>query len=394
MINMRFRQAVVNALVLALLGSLSACREKPKAAPAGPPKVEVVALQQRDVPIYREWVGTLAGEVNASITPQVSGYLLSRDYQEGSAVTNGQVLFQIDPRPFQAALDQARAKVTQAKATRDKFALDVQRYRPLAATEAISKQELDDAIQNEKTAQGEVDAAEAAVQQTALNLGFATIRSPLNGIAGLASVAAAQIGNLIGPSSGPLTTVESVHPMRVYFSVSQDLVTQMQERRLAAGKSAVSTNDGPELQLTLAGGYVYPVKGRVRFANNQVDVKTGTVTVVGEFANPDRLLVPGMFVRVRALLETQKDALLVPQRAVTDMQGRYLLAVVGADNKISVRPVNAGERVGTDWVVTGDLKAGERIVAEGVQKIRNGEVVNPVSFVAPSPAAKAAGNKE
>jgi membrane fusion protein, multidrug efflux system len=370
-----------------LLSLFSGCKPKEEAAAAAPPEVEVIAVQQKDVPIYRDWVGTLEGDVNATIVAQVSGYLVSRNYTEGAMVTNGQVLFQIDPAPFKAALDQAKANLDQSVAQRDKYALDVQRYRPLAATEAISKQELDNAVQNEKTAQARIAADEAAVEQAALNLGFTTIRSPLDGMAGLAR---GQVGDLIGPSTGQLTTVAKIEPTRVYFSVSQQLVTQMQERRIAEGKSAIRAGDGPELEIVMASGAVYPLKGRVKFANNQVDIRTGTVTVVGEFPNPQMLLVPGMFVRVRALLGIDKGALLVPQRAVTEMQGRYLIAVVGADNKVSILPVSAGERYGEQWVITGNVKAGDRVVAEGIQKVREGVVVNPVPFAEKTAAAAAA----
>jgi membrane fusion protein, multidrug efflux system len=372
------RRTAFAALLVPLAAAPFGCKEKEQAGPPKPPDVEVVSVEQKDVPIYRDWVGTLEGDVNATISAQVTGYLIKRDYREGSVVTNGQVLFQIDPAPFRATLDKAKAQVEQAAAQREKYALDVQRYRPLAATEAISKQELDNAIQNEKTAAAEVDADKAAVEQAQLNLDFTTIRSPLDGLAGLAK---AQVGDLIGPSSGQLTTVTKMEPMRVYFSVSQQLMTQMQERRLAEGKSNMrTTEEGPQIELILASGSVYSIKGRVRFANNQVDVRTGTITVVGEFANPQMLLVPGMFVRVRALLDTEKNALLVPQRAVTDTQGNYLVAVVGADNKVSIRPVTAGERIGSQWVIKGNLKAGDRVVAEGIQKVRDGVVVNPVPF--------------
>jgi membrane fusion protein, multidrug efflux system len=376
------------ALFLPLAAPLSGCKEKEQAAPPKPPDVEVITVAQKDVPIYRDWVGTLEGDVNATISAQVSGYLISRNYTEGSPVTNGQVLFQIDKAPFQAALDNANAQLVQAQAQREKFALNVARYKKLVVTQAISQQELDDAVQNEKTAAGQVEAAKAAVEQAKLNLGFTTICSPLNGVAGLAR---AQVGDLLGPNSGQLTTVTKIEPIRVYFSLSQRLLTQMQERRLLEGKDTYRSGDqGAELELILATGSVYPHKGSVRFANNQVDVKTGTVTVVGEFPNPKMLLVPGMFVRVRALLETQKHALLVPQRAVTDMQGRYLIAVVGADNKVTIRPVTAGERLGEQWVISGNVKAGDRVVAEGIQKVRDGVVVNPVPFVEKPAAAAAA----
>jgi len=371
------RQLPAALTLLALVPLLGGC-EKAQAPAAAPPEVEVVTVAQRDVPIYAEMVGTLEGDVNATISAQVTGYLLSRSYTEGKPVTNGEVLFQIDPGPFQAELDKERSQVAEAQATERRYALMVQRYTPLAATEAISKQELDDAVQNQKAAQAQVEAGQAAVQQAQLNLGFTTIRSPLNGVAGLAS-AQAQVGNLVGPSSGQLTTVSTIDPMRVYVSVSQRLVTEIQERMLAAGKSLYS-NEGPPLELTLATGSVYPRKGQFLVKNNQVDVKTGTVMMVGEFPNPDSLLVPGMFVSVRALLNTEKGALLVPQRAVTEMQGRYLVAVVGADKKVSIRPVTTGERVGQEWVVSGEVKAGDQVVAEGIQKVRDGVQVNPVPF--------------
>jgi membrane fusion protein, multidrug efflux system len=378
----------LTTLLVPLLAPLEGCKQRAEAPPATPPEVEVVAVEQRDVPIYRDWVGTLDGDINATISAQVTGYLLARNYKEGSAVTNGQVLFQIDPGPFQAALDKAKAQLTQAQAQRDKYALDVQRYRPLAATEAISKQELDDAIQNEKMAQGQVEAAQAAVEQANLNLGFTTIKSPIDGLAGLAK---GQVGDLIGPSFGQLTTVTKVEPTRVYFSVSQQLATQLQEQRLAeGGQSLRITGEGPQLELLLASGTSYPLKGRVRFANNQVDVKTGTVTVVGEFPNPQMLLVPGMFVRVRALLNTQTHALVVPQRAVADLQGRSLVAVVGADNKVSIRPVTIGEQFGEQYVISGKVNAGDRIVAEGIQKVREGALVTPVPYVERSAAAEPA----
>jgi membrane fusion protein, multidrug efflux system len=374
------------AVLLALLAPVPGCKEKEQAGPPKPPEVEVVTVEQKDVPIYRDWVGTLEGDVNATITAQVTGYLVSRNYTEGSVVTNGQVLFQIEKAPFQATLDNANAQLVQAQAQRDKYALNVDRYKKLVLTQAISQQELDDAVQNMKTAQGQVEAANAAVEQAKLNLGFTTICAPVGGLAGLAK---AQVGNLIGPSTGLLTTVTKIEPIRVYFSLSQRLLTQMQERRLTEGKDLVRSGGGAELELVLSTGSIYPHKGYVRFANNQVDVKTGTVTIVGEFPNPNMLLVPGMFVQVRALLDTEKNALLVPQRAVTDMQGRSLIAVVGADNKVSIRPVTAGERIGSLWIIAGNVKVGDRVVAEGIQKVREGAVVNPVPFKEAAPAGSA-----
>ncbi|MGO8836914.1 MAG: efflux RND transporter periplasmic adaptor subunit [Limisphaerales bacterium] len=368
------RKISLAVLLLPLLASFSGCK---KAGPAaGPPTVEVVAVEQRDVPIYREWVGSLEGNVNATISAQVSGYLLRQDYTEGQPVKKGDLLFEIDDRTYQATLDQALAKLGKSE-------LDVQRYTPLAKTQAISQQELDDAIQANLANQAAVDAAR-------LNVQFCKILSPVDGVAGLAN---AQVGNLLGPNSGPLTTVVQIDPIRAYFSVDQKLLTRIQERMLAEGRELRAGGEdyrGPVLELLLASGSVYPQPGRVRFADNQVDVKTGTIRVVGEFPNPQGLLLPGMFVRVRALLDTETNALLVPQKAVADMQGRNLVAVVGADNKVSIRPVNVGEQVGSQCVIQGPVKAGDRVVAEGIQKVRQDAVVNPVPLGEKPAAASAA----
>jgi membrane fusion protein (multidrug efflux system) len=342
--------------------ALCGCNNEDKKT-AAPPQVEVVAVMQQDVPIYRDWVGTLDAEVNATINAQVSGYLLQRAYTEGQPVKKGDLLFQIDDRTYKAAYDQAEARVTKTEQ-------DIQRLTPLAKTQAISQQELDDAIQNNL-------AAKAAAEQARLNYEFCKITSPVDGIAGLAQ---AQVGDLVGQGSGPLTTVTTVDPMRVYFSVSQRFVTEYQERMQAEGRSLRNGDEGPDVELILANGSTYPEKGKVKFANNQVDVRTGSVRIVAEFPNPKRLLVPGMFVRVKAQLGVEKDALLVPQRVVTDMQGRYLIAIVGADRKVTIKPVQAGERVGANWVIKGDVKAGDQVVAEGIQKVREGVTVNPVPF--------------
>ena len=347
--------------VLALLALLPGCK---KAAPvAGPPEVEVIAIEQRDVPIYGEAVGTLEAEVNATISAQVSGYLLQQNYQEGQLVKKGDPLFQIDDRTYKAVLDQAMAKLGKSQ-------LDVLRYTPLAKTQAISQQELDDAIQANL-------ANEAAVESARLNYEFCKILSPIDGVAGLAQ---AQVGDLLGPGSGPLTTVQQVDPIRVYFSVSQELMSQFIERALAEGRGLRTGTNGAGLELILASGSVYPLKGRVRFSDNQVDVKTGTIRVVGEFANPEQRLIPGMFTRVRAQIGVDANALLVPQQSVAEMQGRYLIAIVGPDNQVSIRPVTVGQRIGPQWVIKGNVKVGDRVVAEGIQKVREGAVVNPKPF--------------
>ena len=375
------QRARIGVVLLVVLAGAPACNEQPREQAAGPPQVEVVAVKQQDVPVYQEWVGTLAGEVNADISAQVGGYLLKREYQEGSLVKKGQLLFQIDPGPYAAVLERARAQLLVAEGKKGKTALDVKRLTPLAQKQAVSQQELDDAIQADKVSDGDVAVAKAAIQQAQLDLDFSSIRSPVDGLAGLAK---AQVGDLVGSSSGPLTTVTQIQPMRAYFTVSQQLLIEFQQRVLAEGRALRSDETGVELRLTLASGYVYPITGKSRFADNQVDLQTGSVRVVGEFPNPDRFLVPGMFVRVRALMGTDKGALLVPQRAVAQMQGRYLLAVVDADSKVSIRPVDAGQRVGEEWVAKGKINAGDRVVAEGVQKVRDGMLVNAVDYKPPA----------
>lgn len=374
--------------------AVSGCRPKtPKSAPT-PPTVLVTPVVVSNVPIFRNWVGTLDSEVNAAISAQVAGYLVSRDYREGRSVTNGQILFQINPAPFEALLAQAKAQLVEAKARKGRTALDVQRYTPLAAVQAISQQELDNAVQSDLAAAGAVQNAEAMVRQAEINLGFTAIRSPIDGVAGLASVTQAQVGNLVGPTTGPLTTVTKVNPIRAYFSIAQSLMTRLQEQALAEGRTlrvadtnSTSPSSSRPLELTLASGKIYPSLGKVIFGNNQVDERTGTVTVVGEFPNPDGLLLPGMFVRIKGLIGTETNALVVPQRAVTDIQGRSMVAVVGTDNKVSIRQVTPGERIGSDWVVTGDLKANESVVAEGLQKLRDGEMVSPKPYEAQQSAS-------
>ena len=365
--NYMIRNISLMLWFLPLLALIWGCK---KAAPAPTaPDVEVVAIEQKSVPVYAEFVGTLQAEVNATISAQVSGYLLQQNYKEGQIVKKGDLLFQMDDRTYKALLDQAMAKLGKSE-------LDVKRYTPLAATEAISQQELDDAIQANL-------ANEAAAESARLNYEFCKILSPIDGVAGLAQ---AQVVDLLGPGSGPLTTVAQIDPMRVYFSVSQQLMSQLIDRALAEGRGLRTGSNGPVLELSLASGSTYPLKGNVRFSDNQVDVRTGTIRVVGQFPNPQQQLIPGMFTRVRAQLGVDENALLVPQQSVADMQGRYLIAVVGADNKVSIRPVTVGQRVGSQWVIQGDVKAGDRVVAEGIQKVREGAVVNPKPFAEKTPA--------
>jgi membrane fusion protein (multidrug efflux system) len=374
-------QVIASVILLSSLGCGKS--EQPQARP---PEVEVVQVEQKDVPIWNEWVGTLEGFVNAQIKAQVTGYLLRQTYQEGSLVKKGQLLFEIDPRTFQAALDQAKAQranaegqLAQAEANQVKAQLDVNRYTPLAKEQAVSQQDLDNAVQGNVAAQAQVraakaqiDAARAQVDAAQLNLSFTRIVSLIDGIVG---VAQAQIGDLVGPTS-LLTTVSTLDPIKVYFPVSEKgYLNYIKENPDAAKRAEQERQLG--LEMILADGSRYPHEGSFSFADRQVDVKTGTLRLQGLFPNPGNILRPGQFARVRAITTTKKGALLVPQRAVTELQGGYQVAVVGKDNKISIRPVKVGERVGSLWIVQEGLKPGERVVAEGIQRVQADMTVNP-----------------
>lgn len=356
-----------NLLVLSpgLNGKVSA-----QTAPA--PEVKVMTVVQKDVPVYSEWVGTTEGLVNAKIRAQVTGYLANQNYKEGASVKKGELLFEIDPRTFKAALDQAQAQLAIAKARLGKTEMDVKRYRPLAKESAISQQELDDAVQANLAAKAGVQAAEAAVEQARLNLGFTKITSPVDGIAGSAN---AQIGDLVGPTqSGELTTVSTVNPIKVIFPISEQEYMKIARELDKSGQAAPEPG---KLELVLADGSVFPHRGEFSFAERQVDVKTGTIRIAALFPNPGNLLRPGQFGRVRAVTDFRKGAIMVPQRAVMELQGNYQVAVVGADNKVNIRPVKTGERVDNMWVITSGLQPGERVVVEGLQKVREGMLVNP-----------------
>lgn len=386
----RMKTAWVRLLWFAIPWLFLSCKSAPPSA-ARAPEVAVVQVEQRDVPITHEWIGTLDGLVNAQIRSQVTGYLLRRTYQEGSFVKKGQLLFEIDPRTFQAALDQAKAQLAnaegqlaQAEANQVKAQLDVNRYVPLAKEQAVSQQDLDNAVQANVAAQAQVraaraqiDAARAQVDAAQLNLGFTRIVSLIDGIAG---VAQAQIGDLVGPTS-LLTTVSTVDPIKVYFPVSErGYLDYVKENPDAAKRAAQERR--LELQMILADGSLYAHSGSFSFADRQVDVKTGTLRLEGQFPNPGNILRPGQFARVRAITATKKGALLVPQRAVTEMQGSYQVAVVRSDNKVEIRPVAVGDRLGTEWVIEKGLKRGERVIAEGTQRARQGMTVSPKPFIA------------
>jgi membrane fusion protein, multidrug efflux system len=353
---------------ISILLFTGACGKKEKPAAPAPPTVEVVDVIQKDVPIYAEWVGALDGLVNATIRAQVTGYLVKQNYKEGDLVKKGQVLFEIDPRPFQAALDQAKGSLAQAEARHTTAKANLDRIRPLAQKNAVSQKDLDDAVGTEESSRASVQAARAAAEKAQLELDFTRITSPVDGIAGIAK---AQIGNLVGPnSSQELTAVSTIDPIKCYVSISeQEFLRAMEKKTNSASKVP--------LELILSDGSTYPYKGEVAFADRQVDERTGTIRVAALFRNPQNLLRPGMFSRVRAVMEVKKGALLVPQRAILDVQGKTLAAVVGPGNKITMKPVKVGETFGQLRIISEGLQVGEKVVSEGIQKVREGMVVSP-----------------
>jgi RND family efflux transporter MFP subunit len=369
----------VLVIVLVLIG----CRQPEAPAPPPPPRVEVTAVQQQDVPIYREWVATLDGYVNAQIQPQVTGYLLRQDFREGSFVQKGEILFEIDPRPFQATLDQARAQLAQAEANESKAARDVERDRPLAEARAIPRSQLDNDIEAHRAAVAAVEAAQAQVRMAELNLGFTKVLSLIDGIVGITQV---QIGNLVTPTS-VLTTVSQIQPIRVFFSISEQEYLGAAERLTAAAEGRLPPGRARlPFHLILSDGTTYPHPGSFLIADRQVDPKTGTIRIATVFPNPDRVLRPGQFGRIRAAPEVRHGALLVPQRAVSELQGTYQVAVVGDDGKVSIRAVTVGPRVDSLWVIDTGLHAGERVVVEGTQKVRDGMTVVAQPFQPPAAA--------
>ena len=404
--------------IVAALSMAAGCSKAAGQAQPGPPDVEVIKVEQKDVPIYSEWIGTLDGMVNSEIKAQVAGYLLSKNYTEGGFVKKGQLLFEIDSRPLQAVRDQAKgslaqaeaqvsqanaqllhaqAELAQAQANQGKAQLDVDRYTPLVQQKAITTQEMDNAIQANLSAKAQVgaaqasveiaksaivaaratvEAARAAVATAELNLGFTRIASPIDGIAGIAQ---AQVGNLVSPSGPALTTVSTLDPIKCYFTLSEqeylafiDRYPTQSQREAAARKL--------ELELVLSDGTTYPQKGKFFVADREVNQKTGTIRLAGIFPNSSNTLRPGQYGRVRAVTSLREGALLIPQRAVSELQGSYQVGVVSADNKVEVRIVKVGERIGGMWIIDEGLKADETVVAEGMQRVKPGAPVNPKPY--------------
>src|SRR5712664_2726500 len=360
------------------------------AQPGASPDVEVVQVEQKYVPIFGEWIGTLDGFTNADVRAQVTGYLLRQGYREGAFVKKGQLLFEIDPRPFQAALDQAEGQSAQAKAmlanaqaVQGRTELDVNRYTPLAKEQAASQQDLDNAVQNNMaakatvaTALAQIKTAEAAVETAKINVDFTRLIAPIDGIAGQAQL---QVGALANPSSGPVTSVSTVDPIKVYFTVSEREYLDW-NRRFPTEATREAANKRVRLELILADGSSYGREGTIYFADRQVNQSTGAIRIAGLFPNPGNILRPGGYGKVRAAVRVQQDALLVPQRAVSELQGGYQIAALDNENKVSIRTVKVGERVGAQWIIVDGLKRGERVVVEGVQKVRPGVQVNPKPF--------------
>ena len=371
--RIRGKAKLLIAVLTTALGIFASSCNRGRAATATPvPEVEVATVEQRDVPVYSEWVATLDGYVNAQMQPQVSGYIIKQDYKEGSLVRKGQVLFEIDPRPFKAALDRAKGDLAQAQAQLGKSTLDVERDTPLAEARAIAKSQLDNEIQAKLGAQAAVESGRAAVEQAELNLEFTKVTSLVDGIAGIAQV---QIGNLVGPNS-VLTSVSQVNPIKAYFPISEREYVLVQKSNAISSGHTISFF-GNSLELILTDGSTYPQKGKILLADRQVDPSTGTIRIVAAFPNPGNILRPGQYGRARVETNMKKGALLLPQSAVAQSQGTYQVAVIGNDHRVSMRTVKPGETVGTMWVIDEGLKPGEQVVVEGLQKIREGTLVTP-----------------
>jgi RND family efflux transporter MFP subunit len=383
--HMVWASGAVVAIILLIVMTRSGAKASVQAPPQ--PIVEVATAEQRDVPVYGEWIGTLAGQVNADVKAEVSGYLLTRKYKEGSYVRKGELLFEIDPRPFQAALDQAKAQLIQdqaqratAQANQQMSQLNVDKYAPLAQVDAVSKQDFDNANQTNlankdqvlaaeaaiASAEAQIKVSEAGVETAGINLGFTRIVSPIDGIAG---VAQAQVGDLVNTSSGVLTTVSTVDPIRDYFAVSEQEYLALQKRISNLDK------DDWKLQLILADGTTYSHPGEFYFADRQVNQNTGAIQLAALFANPGNVLRPGQYGKVRAMIREQQNAMLIPQAAVNQEQGSYSVAVVDKENHVSMRAVQVGQRADSMWVIKSGLNPGERVAVEGQQGLRSGMTV-------------------
>jgi RND family efflux transporter MFP subunit len=372
---LRFPFYIVIASIATMFAiAATSCKKPPAGSNASPPisTVRVAMVVQRDVPTYEEAVGTTVGFVNADILPKVSGYLLKQDYKDGSRVHQGQLLFEIDPRPYQAALNQALGNLAQARAQLKQNQQDLARYTKLYNQAVIPAQKFDNETQTTQASAGQVKADEATVQNAELNLGWCKVYSPIEGVAGIAQ---AQVGDLVGTST-LLTTVSQIDPIKVSFPISERLYLRFAAQLNAIGEAHAKPS--PRIELILDDGSVYSYPGRLYAVNRQVELQTGTITMQALFPNPENVLRPGMYAKVRAQTDVQHSALLVPQTAVSSIQGQYEVAVVGTDNKVTLRAVTPGMKTGSLWVIDGGLKPGERVVIDGAQKVQEGMEVKPV----------------
>jgi membrane fusion protein (multidrug efflux system) len=384
---------ILGAALLPLL--VAGCSAKKQAAAnphaMGPFPVTVMAVQQKNVPIYGDWIGNLAGYVTANIQPQVSGYLIRQDYREGSYVHKGEVLFQIDPRPFQASLDQAKGQLAQVEAQLQLANINVKRDTPLARAHAIAQSQLDNDLQQQAAEKAALESAKANVETAQINLGFTRVRSLIDGIAGLAQT---QVGALVSPTT-TLTTVSQVNPIKVYFSISEQEYLALSSSVRALGKAdLLDSGNAVPLQLTLANGQVYPHTGRIIFVDRAVNPQTGTILIAGSFANPRGLLRPGQFGHIKAETHIAENALLIPQQALNQLQGNYVVAVVGSDHKIHMTPVQLGPEVGNMQVIDKGLQPGDLVVIQGLEKLRDGMPVVPHQVSAPAPDTDGAQSPE
>jgi membrane fusion protein (multidrug efflux system) len=382
------KQFVVFTTVLVLASLLLGCSRKQSKVAPNAPEVLVIVATPKDVPDVRESVATLDGLVNATITPRVSGHIISQDYKEGTAVKKGDPLFQIDPRPFEQALAQAKATLEKAQATQLKADQDQKRALELFSRKVTSEQERDTALQAAAASKGDTEADQAAVKSAELNLEYTKITAPIDGIAGFVT---AQVGDLVGPSSGPLTTISQVDPIKAVVTAGEQGFTEFVTRYPDPEKRAERLRNF-EFELILGNGAVYPQKGKFYALDRNIDARTGSIRFEVTFPNPGNLLRPGQFGRVRVVYDTRKGALLVPEEAVTELQGNYQVAVVGDDNKASIRPVKVGQRFGGMWEITEGVKPGERVIVQGAQKVQEGTAVTAKLWAPPTqtPAATAA----
>jgi membrane fusion protein, multidrug efflux system len=367
--NAEFRLPMLMSVTVLALTMCVGCSTKTQKPVPPPPGVTVAAVVQKDVPIHQEWVGTMVGNVDADIRPKVEGFLLSRLYTEGSFVRKGQPLFQLDRRQAQAAVDQAAGNLERSRAALAQAQIDVRRYTPLVAQMAISQAELDKAQSSERAASAAVDANQAVLDNTKLNLGWTTVTSPISGIAGVAKVG---IGDLMTPTT-VMATVSNVDPIYVDVSIAE-------QDYLRFSREKVKSSGAKSLELILGDGTAFPQRGRVLFLNREVDSRTGTIQVRGEFPNPGNVLRPGQYARIRARTQTYKSALVVPQRSVSELQGIYQVAVVGSDNKVAIKSVKLGPQVGDMWVVESGLEPGDNVVVDGLQRVRSGVIVEPTPY--------------